>query len=41
MHEAPEPPPPIGKTWNRLYTAVIIWLAVVIVVLYIFTEVFE
>ncbi len=41
MPETPEPPPPIGKTWNRLYATVIAWLAVVIAILYVFTERFR
>jgi hypothetical protein len=33
--------PPIGKTWNRLYAAVLIFLALQIVVFYAFTKAFE
>ena len=36
-----ETPPPIGRTWNRLYTAVILFLLVQIVVFYAFTKAFE
>ena len=35
------PPPPIGKTWNRLYAAVLIFLALQIVIFYAFTKAFE
>ena len=34
-------PPPIGRTWNRLYAAVLIFLAVQILVFYAFTKAFE
>ena len=37
----PETPPPIGRTWNRLYTAVIVFLLVQIAVFYAFTKAFE
>ncbi len=39
MHE--EEPPPIGKTWNRLYAAVLIELVLLVVFFYAFTKVFE
>ena len=34
-------PPPILKTWRRLYTAVLLWLAVLIVLFYWFTRAFN
>lgn len=34
-------PPPIGKTWTRLYVAVLLNLALMIVLFYIFTKSFE
>lgn len=34
-------PPPIGRTWNRLYAAVIIFLLAQIAVFYAFTKAFE
>lgn len=36
-----ETPPPIGKTWTRLYTAVLVLLAAEIAIFYAFTKVFE
>jgi hypothetical protein len=36
-----ETPPPIGRTWMRLYTVVLALLAVEIVIFYAFTKVFE
>lgn len=33
--------PPIGKTWPRLYTAVLLFLALQVVVFYLFTKAFE
>ena len=38
MHEDP---PPIGKTWPRLYAAVLINLAILIAIFYLFTRAFE
>ena len=32
--------PPIGRTWRRLYTAVLLWLAVQVVIFYAFTRAF-
>jgi hypothetical protein len=34
-------PPPIGKTWTRLYAAVLIVLAIEIVIFHVFTKTFE
>lgn len=34
-------PPPVGKTWRRLYTYVLLFLAAQIVVFYAFTKAFE
>lgn len=36
-----DPPPPIGRTWGRLYAAVLIVLAVLVVIFYAFTKAFE
>jgi hypothetical protein len=36
-----EDPPPIGKTWRRLYTIVLLNLAVLIAIFYAFTKAFE
>ena len=33
--------PPIGKTWTRLYAAVLITLAAEVLIFYAFTKVFE
>ena len=33
--------PPIGKTWPRLYSAVLIMLALEVVLFYVFTKAFE
>jgi hypothetical protein len=35
-----ETPPPIGRTWRRLYTAVLLALAVEVVLFYLFTRSF-
>ncbi len=34
----PEEPPPILKSWRRLYAAVIGWLVFLIVIFYLFTK---
>ena len=36
-----ETPPPIGKTWNRLYAVVLFLLALQILIFYAFTKAFE
>jgi hypothetical protein len=36
-----EEPPPILGTWRRLYTAVLVYLAVLIVLFYVFTRAFN
>ncbi len=36
-----EAPPPIGKSWKRLYAVVIINLVIMIVIFYAFTKAFE
>jgi hypothetical protein len=38
---ADDTPPPVGKTWTRLYAAVLLTLAILIVVFYAFTKAFE
>ena len=35
------PPPPIGKTWPRLYTAVLLFLALQVLLFTLFTEAFR
>jgi hypothetical protein len=35
-----EPPPPILKTWPRLYAAVLLFLALDVVLFYLFTRAF-
>jgi hypothetical protein len=41
MRTLPDDPPPFLGTWNRVYAAVLIYLALLIVGLYVFTRVFE
>jgi hypothetical protein len=36
-----ETPPPIGKTWTRLYAVVLTLLVVEIAIFYAFTKAFE
>ncbi|HVT44977.1 MAG TPA: hypothetical protein VMT00_11345 [Thermoanaerobaculia bacterium] len=42
-HELPprEEPPPFGRSWKRLYSLVLVLLAVQIIIFYVFTKVFE
>ena len=35
------PPPPIGKSWNRIYAVVLIVLAIEVVIFYVFTKAFQ
>ena len=37
---APEEPPPFLRTWRRVYTAVLAWLALLIALFYWFTRTF-
>jgi hypothetical protein len=37
----PEEPPPIGKTWTRLYAAVLLFLGLLIALFYTFTKAFD
>ncbi len=34
-------PPPFLRTWKRVYAAVLIYLAVIIAVFYVFTETYR
>ena len=36
-----EAPPPIGRTWRRLYAVVLLNLVVMILIFYAFTKAFE
>lgn len=36
-----EEPPPVGGSWNRLYAAVLINLALIVTILYAFRKAFE
>ena len=36
-----EVPPPIGRTWNRLYAAVILNLVLLVAIFYAFTKAFQ
>ena len=36
----PEEPPPILGPWNRLYTAVVVYLITIVVLLFVFEKVF-
>jgi hypothetical protein len=37
----PEEPPPFLRTWRRIYLAVLLYLAALIAVMYVFTRVFN
>jgi hypothetical protein len=39
--EVVDEPPPFLRTWPRVYCAVLVYLAVVIAALYLFTRAFE
>ena len=40
-HGLPDEPPPFLGTWRRVYTAVIIYLAILIALCYAFTRAFS
>lgn len=40
-HQVDDPPPPILGSWRRMYTTVLVYLALLIFVFYIFTRVFD
>ena len=39
--EPPDEPPPFLGTWRRLYTVVILYLAAIILVFYLFTAAYR
>ncbi len=39
--DVPDDPPPFLGTWNRVYVAVVIYLAALIVVFYLFARAFR
>jgi hypothetical protein len=39
--EMPDEPPPVLGTWPRVYTAILIYLAALIVLFYAFTRIFS
>jgi hypothetical protein len=41
LRDVPDDPPPFLGTWNRVYIAVVIYLAVVILASYLFTRAFR
>jgi hypothetical protein len=41
LRDVPDDPPPFLGTWNRVYIAVVIYLAVVIFASYLFTRAFR
>lgn len=41
MNHLPEEPPPFLGTWRRVYAAVVLYLAFLIVLFYIFMRVFS
>jgi hypothetical protein len=38
--EMPDEPPPFLRSWRRVYTAILIYLAALIAAFYVFTRVF-
>jgi hypothetical protein len=41
LREVPDEPPPFLGTWGRIYTAVLVYLCVVIAACYVFTRALE
>ena len=40
-HHETEEPPPVGRSWRALYALVLGWLAVQVVLFYLFTRAFR
>ena len=40
-HSLPEDPPPVGGSWAKLYALVLLNLAVLVVLFYLFTRAFR
>jgi hypothetical protein len=40
-HALPDEPPPFFHTWNKVYAAVLFYLFLLIVVLYVITRMFQ
>jgi hypothetical protein len=38
LHEVPDDPPPFLGTWRRVYIAILIYLALIILAFYVFTR---
>jgi hypothetical protein len=41
MNQLPDEPPPFGRTWGRLYVAVVLYLIVLISLFALFTRTFN
>jgi hypothetical protein len=41
VRDVPDGPPPVLKTWPRVYTAVLIYLVLLVTFLYVFTRLFS
>jgi hypothetical protein len=41
LRDMPDDPPPFLGTWRRVYTAVLVFLGVVIAAAYLFTRAFQ
>jgi hypothetical protein len=37
-HDVPDDPPPFLRTWPRVYKAILLYLAIIIIVFYLFTR---
>jgi hypothetical protein len=40
-HQADDPPPPLLGTWRKMYATVLVYLAILIFVFYLFTRAFD
>jgi hypothetical protein len=40
-HDVPDEPPPFLRTWRRVYTATLIYLALIVIGFYLFTEAYR
>ena len=41
MSDTPDEPPPFLRTWSRVYAAILVYLAAVIAIFYLFTRAYN
>jgi hypothetical protein len=41
LREVPDEPPPFLGTWKRVYTAIVVYLVLIVAVFYLFTRAYR